>query len=200
MSTTTTKESSDNLAEFSPETDTGVVDDLLQRRLSPGEGTGWLARRGMVPLGYLGDADKTAFAFPVIEGERWSIPGDRAEYLADGRIRLLGRDSLTINSGGEKIFAEEVERVLINHPGVRDVLVVGRPSDRWGTEVVAVVELADEDVPDRDLLTSCAGNLAGYKWPKDFVRVVAIERSPSGKADYRWAREQVLNSVPRVGI
>ncbi len=96
-----------------------------------------------MPLGYLGDEDKTARTFPVIGGVRYSIPGDRARYLADGTIELLGRDSVTVNSGGEKIFVEEVERAIAGHPSVADVVVTGRPSERWGSEVVAVVQLAE---------------------------------------------------------
>ena len=91
---------------------------------------GWLAQTGNIPLGYLGDADKTARTFPVINGVRYSVPGDRARYLPDGEIELLGRDSVTINSGGEKIFAEEVEQAIICHPAVADVVVAGRPSER----------------------------------------------------------------------
>ena len=104
---------------------------------------GWLAQRGYVPLGYKGDAAKTAKTFPVIDGVRYSIPGDRARHLAEGGIELLGRDSVTINSGGEKIFAEEVESALLSHPAVADVVVSGRPSERWGQEVVAIVALID---------------------------------------------------------
>ena len=178
-------------AVFNPEPDTGVVDDLRTRVLQPGDGGGWLARRGLVPLGYLGDAAKTAQTFPVIDGVRWSVPGDRAELLDDGRIRLLGRDSVTINSGGEKIFAEEVERALAAHPDVADVVVAGRPSERWGSEVVAIVALrAGSAASDDDLLAEAGRHVARYKLPKAIVRRSAIARSPSGKADYRWARAQ----------
>jgi acyl-CoA synthetase (AMP-forming)/AMP-acid ligase II len=178
-------------AVFSSEADTCVVDDRCTRVLAPGEGQGWLARRGLVPMGYLGDPDKTARTFPVIDGERYSVPGDRAELLEDGRIRLLGRDAVTINSGGEKIFAEEVERALAGHPDVSDVVVAGRPSERWGSEVVAVVALRDgSTATDDDLLVEAARHVARYKLPKAIVRRSEISRSPSGKADYRWAREQ----------
>ncbi len=102
---------------------------------------GWLAQEGRVPLGYLGDAVKTARTFPVIDGVRYSVPGDRARYTPEGLLDLQGRDSVTINSGGEKIFAEEVEAALMAHPAVYDVVVAGRPSERWGNEVVAVVQL-----------------------------------------------------------
>ncbi|MEV7431109.1 acyl-CoA synthetase [Nocardioides sp. NPDC092400] len=176
-------------ATFAPVPATTVVDDLLTRVLQPGEGGGWLAQRGRVPLGYLGDAAKTARTFPVIDGERFSIPGDRADLLEDGRIRLLGRDGVTINSGGEKIFVEEVERALAHHPAVRDVVVVGRPSERWGSEPVAVVQLADgATATDEELLAECAKHVARYKVPRAVVRVGLVERSPSGKADYRWAK------------
>jgi fatty-acyl-CoA synthase len=113
--------------------------------------------------------------------------------LDDGSIRLLGRAATTINSGGEKIFAEEVERALAAHPAVRDVLVVGRPSARWGSEVVAIVVLAGS-VTDQELLTECRRQVAGYKAPKAILRRPEIVRSPSGKADYRWARQQAATS------
>ncbi len=178
-------------ATFTPQSDTAVVDDAMTRVLGPGEQGGWLARRDRVPLGYLGDAEKTARTFPTIDGVRWSVPGDRADVLEDGRILLLGRESVTINSGGEKIFAEEVERALTEHAAVRDVIVVGRPSSRWGSEVVAVVELHDGvECTDDDLLAVCREHLAGYKVPKAILRVDKVERSPSGKADYRWAKAQ----------
>jgi fatty-acyl-CoA synthase len=179
-------------AVFSTEPDTTVLDDQRTRVLQPGEGQGWLARRGLVPLGYLGDPEKTARTFPEIDGERYSVPGDRAELLEDGRIRLLGRDAVTINSGGEKIFAEEVERALSSHPDVTDVVVAGRPSERWGSEVVAIVALReDSTATDDDLVAEAARHVARYKLPKAIVRRPAIARSPSGKTDYRWAREQV---------
>ena len=118
---------------FSPGVDTAVVSVGLDRELAPGDDeVGWLAQRGHVPLGYLGDAAKTAATYPVIEGTRFAVPGDRAIWRADGIIELLGRDSVTINSGGEKIFAEEVEQAIAQHPAVYDVIVVGRPSEQWG--------------------------------------------------------------------
>ena len=141
-----------------------------------------------MPLGYLGDAEKTARTFPVIDGVRYSVPGDRARWRADGVIELLGRDSVTINSGGEKIFAEEVEQAIAQHPAVYDVVVVGRPSERWGQEVVALVQLAEgAQVTDDELLEECARHLARYKFPKEFRYLPALVRSPAGKADYRWA-------------
>ncbi|NKQ56209.1 acyl-CoA synthetase [Amycolatopsis sp. K13G38] len=184
-------------AVFTPDENTTVVDDLRRRELDPGEEQGWLASRGRVPLGYLGDETKTAQAFPVIGGRRYSVPGDRAVRLGDGRIRLLGRAGITVNSGGEKIFVEEVERALAAHPDVRDVVVAGRPSARWGSEVVAIVRLADgSTASDADLLAECARHVARYKLPKAILRRAEIVRSPSGKADYRWARKVAAESVP----
>ena len=177
---------------FTAGPDTFVAAEDLTAILEPGhDGMGWLAQRGHVPLGYKGDAAKTAATFPVIGGVRYAIPGDRARHRADGTIELLGRDSVTINSGGEKIFAEEVETAIASHPAVVDVVVAGRPSERWGQEVVAVVALAAGASADADeLVAHAAQSLARYKLPKAVVFRPTIERSPSGKADYRWAREQ----------
>ena len=179
--------------DFRPLAGAGVVSEDLRRVLAPGEDElGWFAQRGRVPLGYLDDAEKTARTFPVIEGTRWSVPGDRARYRPDGAIEVLGRDSVTINSGGEKIFAEEVEHALKQHPAVYDTVVAGRPSERWGQEVVAIVQLrAGARANAEELLAEAARHLARYKLPKAFVFRDQIQRSPSGKADYRWARAQV---------
>jgi fatty-acyl-CoA synthase len=104
---------------------------------------------------------------------------------------LLGRDSVTVNSGGEKIFVEEVERAIAGHPAVADVVVTGRPSERWGQEVVAVVQLAEGSETTGDsIIEHASGHIARYKLPKEVIFVPAIQRSPSGKADYRWAAEQ----------
>ncbi|MDN4518353.1 acyl-CoA synthetase [Mycolicibacterium austroafricanum] len=180
---------------FNAGPDTFVAAEDLGSILEPGhEGIGWLAQRGYVPLGYKGDAAKTAATFPVIDGVRYSVPGDRARHLADGAVELLGRDSVTINSGGEKIFAEEVESAIASHPDVADVVVAGRPSDRWGQEVVAVVALADGAQATADELIEHASSvIARYKLPKAVVFRPVIERSPAGKADYRWAREQAIS-------
>jgi acyl-CoA synthetase (AMP-forming)/AMP-acid ligase II len=180
---------------FTAGPDTFVAAEDLGSLLQPGhDGMGWLAQRGYVPLGYKGDAAKTAATFPVIDGVRYAVPGDRARHHADGRIELLGRDSVTINSGGEKIFVEEVETAIASHPAVADVVVAGRPSERWGQEVVAIVALAEGAHADADELVEHAGkSLARYKLPKAIVFRAAIERSPSGKADYRWAHEQAIN-------
>lgn len=177
-------------AEFQPGPGASVVSDDLSTVLEPGhDGIGWSAQSGAVPLGYLGDAAKTAATFPTIQGVRYSVPGDRAIWRSDGVIELLGRDSQCINSGGEKIFVEEVEQAILSHPEVADVLVAGRPSERWGNEVVAVVELADGATADQAVLAEHANrSIARYKLPKAWVFVDQIRRSPSGKADYRWAK------------
>ena len=179
---------------FSAGPDTLVAAEDLGAILEPGhDDMGWLAQRGYVPLGYKGDAAKTAATFPVIDGVRYSVPGDRARHLADGAIELLGRDSVTINSGGEKIFVEEVETALLSHPAVADVVVSGRPSERWGQEVVAIVALAEgASVEAQELIDHAADFIARYKLPKTVVFRPVIERSPAGKADYRWAREQAI--------
>jgi acyl-CoA synthetase (AMP-forming)/AMP-acid ligase II len=198
MSTATTAGADTSLSQaatFTPQFDTAVVSADLDRVLRPGEGQGWLARRDLIPLGYLGDEAKTAKTFPTIDGVRWSVPGDRADVLSDGRIQLLGRDSVTINSGGEKIFVEEVERAIAAHPSVYDVVVVGRPSERWGSEVVAVVQFAEgAEATDEELAEVCRTAIARYKVPKAFIRTPKVMRSPAGKADYRWANEVATTS------
>lgn len=182
---------------FNAGPDTCVVTEDFTAVLPPGhDGMGWLAQRGFVPLGYKGDAAKTAATFPVIDGVRYATPGDRARHLHSGAIELLGRDSVTINSGGEKIFAEEVESAVASHPAVRDVVVTGRPSERWGQEVVAVVALAEDAAATADeLIRHAESSIARYKLPKAVVFRPAIERSPAGKADYRWAREQAVSET-----
>ena len=169
-----------------------VLSEDLSRMAAPGDAElGWFAQSGRVPLGYLGDRAKTERTFPVIGGVRYSVPGDRARLRPDGILELLGRDSVTINSGGEKIFAEEVEHALKSHPAVMDAVVCGRPSERWGNEVVAIVRLRpDSTVGERELLAECEKHIARYKLPKAFLFRDEIVRSPSGKADYRWAKAQ----------
>ncbi|HTH07635.1 MAG TPA: acyl-CoA synthetase [Ilumatobacteraceae bacterium] len=171
-----------------------VLSDDLTRVLEPGdEELGWLAKSGRLALGYLGDPAKTSRTYPVVDGVRYAVPGDRARLRDDGIIELHGRDSVTINSGGEKIFAEEVESAVKRHPAVYDCVVAGRPSERWGNEVVAVVRLREgHSVTDQDLLSEAEKHIARYKLPKAFVYVDDVVRSPSGKADYRWAKAQAL--------
>jgi len=175
---------------------TVVLDAERRHLLEPGdEHIGWLAQRGRVPRGYLGDQDKTEATFPVIDGVRYAVAGDRARLLPDGTLELHGRDSVTINSGGEKIFAEEVEAALKHHPDVYDALVVGRPSERWGQEVVAVIALrAGATLDEQAIVERAAAHIARYKLPKALVVADHVERSPSGKPDYAWARQRVLDS------
>jgi acyl-CoA synthetase (AMP-forming)/AMP-acid ligase II len=162
--------------------------------LAPGsEVVGRLARKGYMPLGYYKDEAKTASTFIEIDGERWVIPGDMARVEADGSITLLGRGSVSINSGGEKIFPEEVELALKSHPDVFDVVVVGVPDERWGERVAAVVKARGGATPTAEELAAHAREtIAGYKVPKQVHLVDEIVRSPSGKADYRWAKSQAL--------
>ena len=185
-------------ASFEPSATAAVLDDAITRRLEPGDAAiGWLAQTGRVPLGYLGDPDKTARTFPVIDGVRHAVAGDRARVLADGSIELLGRDSVCINTGGEKVFAEEVEVALTSHPAVHDAVVCGRPSERWGSEIVGVVALRSEGtVGDAELIDWCRQRLASFKAPKAIVRVESVVRSPSGKADYRWAAATAVGTTP----
>lgn len=184
---------------FNAGPDTCVVAEDFSAVLAPGhDDLGWLAQRGYVPLGYKNDAAKTAATFVTIDGVRYAIPGDRARHLDTGAIELLGRDSVTINSGGEKIFAEEVESAIASHPAVADVVVAGRPSERWGSEVVAVVALSEGAHADaEELIAHAEQSIARYKLPKAVVFRPVIERSPAGKADYRWAREQAVTAGER---
>ncbi|MFP6664952.1 MAG: acyl-CoA synthetase [Deltaproteobacteria bacterium] len=197
------KEAGAATGKFTPAPDNCVVSEDFSRVVAPGEDhTGWFAKGGNVPLGYLDDEAKTAKTFPQVAGARFSVPGDRARHLEDGTIEVLGRDSVTINSGGEKIFAEEVELALRHHPAVYDVVVAGRPSERWGQEVVAVVQLCageSEEGAAEALREECGRHIARYKLPKAFVFREVIVRSPSGKADYRWAKAQVQGETTQDG-
>lgn len=178
---------------FTPQPGNCVLSEDLSRVLEPGsDELGWFAKAGRVPRGYLGDRAKTERTFPVVDGVHYAVPGDRARMLASGMIEVLGRDSVTINSGGEKIFAEEVEQALKRHHDVYDAVVVGRASARWGQEVVAIVQLrGGARASAAELIDEAAKHLARYKLPKAVLLRDQIVRSPSGKADYRWAKQQV---------
>jgi fatty-acyl-CoA synthase len=180
--------------DFEPGPDNTVLREDLSGEVEPGSGErGWLARRGHVPLGYYKDPEKSARTFPVVNGVRYAVPGDRAILEADGRIRLLGRDSVTINTGGEKVFAEEVEHALKHHPAVYDAVVVGTPHERWGQQVTALVRLRHGAAASEAELRGAAGeHVADFKVPRRVLFVDEIVRSPSGKPDYRWAREAAL--------
>ena len=176
-------------ARFAVDDCTAVLDDNL-RPVTPGSGVvGHLARRGHLPIGYHNDPEKTAATFVEVSGVRWALPGDHATVDADGTIALQGRGSSSINTGGEKVFAEEVEEVLLGHPAIQDALVVGVPDERWGQRVVAVVEpRAGMSLTLDDAQEHCRSALAGYKVPRDLVIVEQVQRGPNGKADYAWAR------------
>ena len=174
---------------FTVNEQTAVLDDD-GRPIPPGsDAVGRLARRGHIPLGYYNDDAKTAATFLTVDGVRWVLPGDMARVGEDGAVILLGRGSVSINTGGEKVFPEEVEAALKAHPGIEDAVVVGLPDERWGERVVAVVQYTAGDPPaEADLQAFCRSRIAGYKIPRQFTAVQHMVRSPSGKADYRWAK------------
>lgn len=154
------------------------------------ETIGYLARKGHVPIAYYKDPEKSKKTFIDVEGERFSVPGDMAKYESDGQITLLGRGSVSINSGGEKIFPEEVEMALKAHPNVFDCLVVGVKDETWGQKVVAVIQRRDSsELTLEDLKETSAKYIASYKMPKALIFSDLIERAPSGKPNYQWAQE-----------
>ncbi|MGW4715499.1 acyl-CoA synthetase [Nocardia sp. NPDC004260] len=161
----------------------------------PGSGAvGILARRGHIPLGYYKDEVKTAATFKEFNGVRYAIPGDFARVEEDGTVTMLGRGSVSINSGGEKIYPEEVEGALKTHPEIFDALVVGIEDERWGQRVVAVVQCRGESRPTlEELRPMLTQEIAPYKLPRSLWFVDEIKRSPAGKPDYRWAKEQALS-------
>ncbi|MEU2737246.1 acyl-CoA synthetase [Streptomyces sp. NPDC007095] len=168
---------------------TQVVDPATYEPVAVGE-PGRVAQRGHVPLGYYNDPKKTAETFFQKDGERWVLLGDMATVDEEGIVTVLGRGSQCINTGGEKVYPEEVEQALKSHPDVYDALVAGVPDEKWGNHVAAVVQLREgAGRPSlEDIQTHCRGHLAGYKIPRQLVITDTIQRSPSGKADYRWAR------------
>jgi len=173
-----------------------LSEDLTSELQAGHDGLGWLAKSGRLALGYFNDEAKTKKTYPIVGGVRYVVPGDRARLTADMLIEVHGRDSVTINSGGEKIFAEEVEAAVKAHPDVYDCVVTGRPSERWGNEVVAVVRLkAGATTTEESLLGVAENYIARFKLPKQFVFVETIVRSPAGKADYRWAKQIAIDAA-----
>jgi acyl-CoA synthetase (AMP-forming)/AMP-acid ligase II len=155
-----------------------------------------VARSGPIPLGYYKDEKKTAETFRTWQGRRWSIPGDFCTVEADGTLNLQGRGSVCINTGGEKVFSEEVEEALKLHPAVRDAVVVGVPDEKWGEAVTALVELEPgAHAAEDELRRFVREKLAPYKAPKRVVFVPGIGRSPSGKVDYKGAKTQVKQAL-----
>jgi len=186
-SSTTTRENRSETARFELNDGVRVITDD-DRFVEPGSGEiGKLATSGLVPLGYYKDPEKSAATFREVAGVRYSFPGDYATVEADGSIHLLGRGSACINSGGEKVFPEEVEEGLNRYPAVSDCLVVGVKDDRFGEKVVAVV--AGDVTDEAGLMDFVRGQLAGYKLPKHVLAVDAVQRAPNGKANYKWARQ-----------
>ncbi|CND92623.1 long-chain-fatty-acid--CoA ligase FadD19 [Mycobacterium tuberculosis] len=166
-----------------------VLDDALQP-VKPGSGViGQVARTGHIARGYYNDPEKTAKTFPVVDGRRWLLTGDIATVEEDGSIAVFGRGSQAINTGGEKVFPEEVEAVLKGHPGVYDAVVTGIPDERWGNRVAAVIQPSGDAPSHADLDAHCRRELSGYKVPRVYAFVAEMKRSPAGKADYRWAKQ-----------
>ncbi len=175
---------------FTADDRTTVFDDQL-RPVTPGSGTvGHLATKGRVPVGYFKDADKSARTFVTVDGVRWALPGDMATIEADGGIKLLGRGTMCINTGGEKVYPEEVEATLKAHPRIVDAVVVGVPDPRFGEQVAAVVQLdAGGSLALEEVQSHCRPQMAGHKIPRRLVIVDEVPRSPSGKPDYPWAKQ-----------
>jgi acyl-CoA synthetase (AMP-forming)/AMP-acid ligase II len=178
--------------------DTSTVFDDNLRSVVPGSGViGRLARRGRIPLGYYNDPEKTAATFIIVDGVRWVVPGDLATIESDGLITVFGRGAVCINSGGEKIFPEEVEAALKAHSDVLDAVVVGVPDERWGQRVAAIVQPRAGSKLTLDLLEAhCRTRIAGYKVPRQLKVVDEIARHPSGKPDYRWAAAVATGASP----
>jgi acyl-CoA synthetase (AMP-forming)/AMP-acid ligase II len=166
-----------------------VLDENL-KPLSPGSGVvGKVARCGDIPLEYYNDPAKSAETFVTVDGARYAVPGDFAQIESDGTITLLGRGSVSINSGGEKIYPEEVEQAVKDHPDVYDCVVIGVPDEKFGSRVAAIVEPRQGRSPDLDgIQAHCRTKIAGYKIPRQLHIVDQVERAPSGKPDYRWAK------------
>ena len=183
---------------FTPGPGAVVLSADRTRILDPGDDQlGWTARRGRVPLGYLNDPDKTVATFPVVSGVRLAVPGDRAMVEPDGSIRMLGRDSMVVNTGGEKVFVEEVEEALRSHPEGEDALVVGCSSERFGQEVTAVVQLrGGAIVAPNELREYVAGSMARFKAPRAVAFCDVIKRQASGKPDYQWALGAAQAATP----
>ena len=176
----------EGIMRYAPRDDLSVIVD--GRRLAERGEEGVLARSGMLPVGYFGDEKKTRESFLTIDGVQYALGGDAARLEEDSSITVLGRGSMCINSGGEKIFPEEVESTLKGYDAVDDVLVVGMPHKKWGQQVVAVYCANTDEVSENDLRNFCRASLAGYKVPKLFIRVEKVQRNVVGKPDYKWAK------------
>jgi fatty-acyl-CoA synthase len=186
----------DEPAKFENVNETAIFDETKQRILDPSEvgHIGWLARPGRLPRGYYKDPEKTKETFVTFEGRRYCITGDRASYRDDGQVHFLGREAVCINTGGEKVYAEEIETALKEHPSIRDAIVLGTPDDRFGERVTAVLSATD-DISDEELDKHCRATIAGYKVPRAYVRVDSVPRLENGKPDYAAAKAIALSSL-----
>jgi acyl-CoA synthetase (AMP-forming)/AMP-acid ligase II len=178
---------------FRPGENTVLLDEDRRYVLPPtSRAIGWLARTGRVALGYLGDPLKTAASYPSVGGMRYLVLGDRARYAEDGLIEFLGRDESVINTGGEKVFSQEVEMVLTAHQDVEAAVVLGRPHHRWGNEVCAIIQSKPgSTTTDEALEAHCRVSLSGYKVPRCFIRVPELARTSVGKVDLAWAKDML---------
>ena len=194
----TTRETRSDTAQFTPMANTTVLGED-GKPVQPGSGEiGRVAITGNVPVGYYKDKQKSLETFPVIDGVRYAIPGDYAQIEADGSLKLLGRGSNCITTGGEKVYAEEVDDVLKRHPLIRDCLTVGIPDERFGQRVAALIELEPgKTATDEEVTEHVRSLLAGYKVPRSLTFVDLIQRGPNGKADYKWARSVATESNER---
>jgi acyl-CoA synthetase (AMP-forming)/AMP-acid ligase II len=165
--------------------------------VEPGSGEiGMVGVKGRTPLGYYKDPEKTAKTFRTIDGVRYSIPGDYATVEADGSLKLLGRGSVCINTGGEKVYPEEVEEVLKTHPSIRDAVAVGVPDEKWGEAITAMVELQEgASLDEADVVAHVKSRLAAYKAPKRVLEVETIGRAPNGKVDYKRLKAEAVARV-----
>jgi len=186
-----------NVIRYDNVADGTKVLDLDGHEVEPGSGVvGRIAHTGWIPLRYHNAPEKTAEAFFTVDGRRYVVSGDMATVEADGSVILLGRGSVSINTGGEKVYPEEVEGVLKGHPAVYDTVVVGVPHERWGEQVVAVIQPVEGESPTlADIEPFLREQLAGYKVPRRILLVDEVVRSPAGKADYRWAKSVAADST-----
>ncbi len=194
-SSITTRDMASATAKFELNEGVKVITDD-DRIVAPGSGEiGKLATSAFVPLGYYKDEAKSAATFREVDGVRYSFPGDYATVEADGTITLLGRGSVCINTGGEKVFPEEVEEAVKKHPAVFDCLVVGVPDERFGERIVAVTSCRERhSVDEAELIEFTKAHLAGYKIPRQVLAVAEVRRAPNGKADYKWAKNTALEA------